>query len=508
MNEQPLDLKRFLKVFWRNRLVVVAFVLLGFLCGVAHAVLRPPLPSARALVVIPTASISTESGATLDDAPTQIIIAMSTPVLAAAGASVSPPISPTALKSHVTAAALSPQVLQFTVSVPSAAEAEKLANAEATGYVAYVNDTSTSNTGGVLSSLRSEASGLSNQIESLQHQMNSTQARLSAEDPNSAAGQRDATLIGSLRTEEQEVSLQLNGVNNEIVSSQLSGSLSADATHVLQAATLVPTSKTQLAFYPVAGAMAGLLVGSLVIFLRSRRDRRLRYRDELAAAIGLPVLASIDCACAGSVKDWRRLLEGYQPTPVDSWNFRRLLHRLVPSEGDRGAQLNLIAFASDTPALAVSVQFARCAAELGIETQLVPGAHSTLASLRAACALLGPAGSPDGAFEIEGENSDEDFSEARLTLVVAAVEERQPIVSVSGGASLLAVSAGYSTGEALARVALAATDSGHSLVGIVVVNPDPTDSTAGVVPIGGEPRPLANYNSHRPSPVRSVGQSR
>jgi capsular polysaccharide biosynthesis protein len=508
MSEQPLDLKRFLKLFWRGRLIVAVFVIVGFLCGVAHVVLRPPPPTARALVVIPTASITTAAGATVDDAPTQIIIATSTPVLAAAGAAVSPPISPTTLRRHIAVTALSADVLQFQVNAPSGAEAEKLANAAATGYVAYINETSTMTAGGALSSLRGEASSLSSQIESLQHQMNAAATRLAGENPDSAAGQRDATLIGSLRTEQQEVSLQLNSVNNEIVSSQLSGSLSAQATRVLQSATLVPTSKVQLAFYPVAGGVVGFLLGGLFIFFRSRRDRRLRYRDELASAINLPVLASIECERCRSVKDWKHLLESYQPSPVDLWNFRRLVHRLMADDAPELVQINLIAFASDTPALAVSVEFARCAAELGIETQLVPGEHPSLASFRAACALLGPAGVPDGSYGLEGENRDEDFSAVRLALVVVAVDEGHPVPPVSEGASLLAVSAGYSNGEALARVALAATDSGHTIAGIVVVNPDPTDSTAGVVPMGGELRPLTHHNPNRTSPDRTVGQLR
>ena len=81
-------------------------------------------------------------------------------------------------------------MLQFQVNAPSGAEAEKLANAAATGYVAYINDTSTMTAGGALSSLRGEASSLSNQIESLQHQMNSGATRLAGENPDSAAGQR------------------------------------------------------------------------------------------------------------------------------------------------------------------------------------------------------------------------------------------------------------------------------------------------------------------------------
>jgi capsular polysaccharide biosynthesis protein len=508
MNEQPLDLTGFVKRVWRDRLLVGLFAAAGFLCGLAHLALQPPLPTAGALVVIPTSSITTSSGASVDDAPTQIIIAKSTPVLAAAGAAVSPPISPTALRSHVTVSALSADVLQFLVSGPTSAEAEKLANAEATGYIAYINKTSTSANGGVLPSLRAEASNLASQIENLQNQVNAAVAKLANEDPNSLAGQRDATLIGSLRTEQEEVSLQLNSVNNEIVSGQLSGSLSAQATRLLQPAAIVPPSKLQLGLYPLAGAVAGLFIGCLIVFLRSRRDHRLRYRDELAGAIGVPVLASVECGRCGSVKDWKRLLEGYQPSPVDSWNVRRLLHRFMSGDGEQHVEINLVSFAHDTTALAVAVQFARSAAELGVQTELVPGEHPALASLRAACALLGSAGPSDGPYKLEPEGSGQDLSAARLTLVAVAVDEGKPVVEISGGDCLLAISSGFSTGEALARVALSASDTGHDIAGIVVVNPDPSDNTAGVVPMGGEPRPLPRYNSHRPGADRPVGQPR
>ncbi len=315
MSEQPVDLKRFLKVFWRKRLIVCVFVIVGLLCGVAHVALRPPLPAARALVVVPTVPATSSSGAPVDDTPTQIIIATSAPVLAAAGAAVSPSISPSVLRRQITVTALSADVLQFQVSAPTAAEAEKLANAEVTGYIAYINRTNVSNTGGVVSALRNDASNLSNQIESLQHQINSVTAELATENPGSAAGQRDASLIGSLRTEQQGVSLQLDAVNNEIVSNQVSGSLSAQATRLLQPAAIVPTSKLQIALYPVAGALVGLLLGGLFIFLRSRRDRRLRYRDELASAINLPVLASVECERCRSVNDWRAPVGGIPTFP-------------------------------------------------------------------------------------------------------------------------------------------------------------------------------------------------
>jgi hypothetical protein len=46
-------------------------------------------------------------------------------------------------------------------------------------------------------------------------------------------------------------------------------------------------------------------------------------------------------------------------------------------------------------------------------------------------------------------------------------------------ATVLAVSSGAATAEDLARVAVAADESGRSIDGLVVVNPDPGDRTTG-----------------------------
>ena len=41
------------------------------------------------------------------------------------------------------------------------------------------------------------------------------------------------------------------------------------------------------------GALLGALIGAIVVLAIGRNDRRLRERDEIADAIGVPVLASI-----------------------------------------------------------------------------------------------------------------------------------------------------------------------------------------------------------------------
>jgi capsular polysaccharide biosynthesis protein len=508
VSEQPLDLKAFLKVIWRRRWLVGTLALVGFAGGVAHEVLMPPSPEARALVIVPSTSLTNSSGAQVDDTPTQIIIATSTPVLAAAGAAVSPPMSPTSLKSDVSVTALSPDVLQFQVTARSGTNAEKLANAEATAYIAYVNKTGSLSNSGVLPALQQQASRLASQVDSLQHQISSATANLAAAGAATPAGQRDSALIASLGTEQEEVSLQLNSVNNEIVSTQLSGSLSASATRVLQPAAMVPLSKTQLALYPAVGLASGVFAGCLFVVFRSRGDRRLRLRDELASVMGVPVLASLDCPGCTTAKDWKRLLEKYEPSPVDSWNFRRLLHGLPMAEDENGLRLNVVAFADDSQALAGGVQLAKSAAELGMSTAFVPGEHASLGLLRAACTVLGAPGSPDGPFVFQPKKAGPEFSTARLTLSFMAVDATKPELTITGGPSVLAVSAGFATPEALARVALVASDAGHPIDGIVVVNPDPEDTTVGIVPAASDGRLVPHLPGQRPGPDRSVGQLR
>lgn len=467
----------------------------------------PTLPTATALVIIPPSSITNASGTPVDDTPTQIIIATSTPVLASAGAAVSPPIGPTAMKSHVTVTALSADVLQFQVTAPRTAEAVKLANAEATAYIAYINKTSSVSTGGVLPALQQQAARLSKQIQTLQSQINAASARLSGEGPVSATGQRDASLVGSLRTEQEEVALQLNNLNNEIVSTQLSGALSADATRLLQNAAIVPASKLQLASYPAIGAGAGLVTGCFLVFLRSRRDRRLRFRDELSSAVGVPVLASLESAECKSAKDWRRLVEGYVPTPVDLWNVRRVLHRVVFAEPHEAAQLNILVFANDGSALGVAVKLARSAADLGLQAELVTGPHPSMAPLRAACTVLARY-AVDQPIVFEAKGRGPDLSPVKLTVLMVVVDDATPSIPTLGAASLLAVSSGFANSETLARVALAASEAGRAIDGIVMANPDPSDTTAGVVPLQGEPRQLGHFTLSRTTTLERSGQPR
>src|SRR5262249_31993454 len=140
------------------------------------------------------------------------------------------------------------------------------------------------------------------------------------------------------------------------------------------------------------GLLIGLLAGATVAMAIGREARRLRSRDEIADAIGVPVLASAAVGHPTSPGGWTRLLEEYHPDPVEAWGLRKALYqlRLADAQGGLGATLAVLSLRSDPGALAIGPQLAVFAASIGIPTTLLIGPQQDItatATLRAACAV-------------------------------------------------------------------------------------------------------------------------
>jgi capsular polysaccharide biosynthesis protein len=259
--------------------------------------------------------------------------------------------------------------------------------------------------------------------------------------------------------------------------------LSAPGTvRLLQAGTVVPASKLYDALAGAVGLVAGLFVGCVLALARWRGDRRLRLRDEVSSAVGLPVLASLEAERRKSTSDWRKLLERYQPSPAESWSVRRVLHHLLAARGQRKSlEICVVAFANDDNALAAGAQFAKAARVTGLPVAFAPDAHPSLVGLRAACAVNGGPALPDRPFIFPADGATPDVQGILITVSLVVVEPGKPVVSARGDCALLAVSSGAVTSESLAMLALAASDAGQPIEGILMVNPDPADSTTGSV---------------------------
>jgi len=490
VSDQTLDARAALGAVRRRWLLVGSLGAAGLCGGLAYGALEPAMHTANALVLLPAAATTTP-GVAVPSTGTQIAIATSTPVLAAAGRAADPSLAPQTLAHRISVRALSDSVLSITASAPRTGQAELLANAVASSYVRFVTSAGTTSSGQVLTGLNSEAAQLTTTLQGLQNQIASVTTRLTSEPATSPAAQQDASLLGSLRTEQASFSQQLNNVDNQIVDTRLSDSLAGGGVRVLQRAT---TATDPSAWWPALdaaiGLVAGLLVGTVAALIAAGSDRRLRRRNDLASALGLPVLASVNASPQRDVEGWNHVLEQYRPSARDHWSLRQMLRRL--DVGSSRSHLGIVVLADDRSAQVGAVMVAIFAASAGVRTSLRIGGHGALVALRAACriehrpdrpACLDTAGPATGAPSPPTSDRSGEAGVAELIVEVEAVDRDRPsVVAMAARHCVVAVTAGTATGDDLARTALAVSDAGVLLDGILLVNPDPGDHTTGDLP--------------------------
>jgi capsular polysaccharide biosynthesis protein len=413
MIQEPLDFKRALQLVRRHKIIVIAAAVVGLVAGAALAVLRPPMLTSQALVVLPP---STHGAVGTQLVGTQVVIAHSDPVLTGALRNIHPATSLQQLRDKVDVQSPTGTIIAISAKDKTAALAKSTANAVAQSYVDYVGHTGNLPDGPV-------------------------QARV-LEPATTATGTR-------------------------------------------------PSSR--LVVIGLLGAMLGAGIAAVGVLAVSRRDRRLRVRDEIADSIGVPVLASISVGQPSDAAGWRKLLDEYQPGDVDAWRMRKALQYLglpdLSPNGHKGAGFTLAVVSSsfDPRALALGPQLAVFAASRGIPTALVVGPQQDVtatATLRAACNA--PPSEPSRQLRVIVRDHADAVREpdVALTVVVAVVDGQAPHVThmIRTTATVLGVSAGVTTAEQLARVAASAAVGGHDINGILVADPDPADTTTGRLP--------------------------
>jgi len=269
---------------------------------------------------------------------------------------------------------------------------------------------------------------------------------------------------------------------------------------------------TRLIITGVLGALAGLLIGAIVAIALSRRDRRLRERDEIADSIGIPVLMSIAVSHPSDAAGWTKLFEDYEPGSVDAWRLRKALRQLgltgtnLTDPSADTSSLAVLSLSSDPKALALGPQLAVFAATLGIPTVLVIGPQqdaNAAATLRAACAVRTDSARRSGSLRVtvsDEHKAPERVPGAGLIVVVSVVDGETPRVAdtMRTTATVLGVSAGVATAEQLARVAVSAATDGRDITGIFVADPDSADHTTGRLPELARP-------ARRRTPTRVTG---
>lgn len=485
MTEQVLDLKGLVTAVRRSWRTVAAVTVLGVLLGAGYGITRPQTYTSKALVLLPTSGASSSGASAPNSTATDARLATSAAVLVPAGQTVDRSLSLAALQRRVTAAPSdTASVVSISATGPSPSEAEDLADAVADKLVAFVTDAGSVTATAAVGSLQSQLKSLTEQLAVVQEELRTVGARLAREGTTSRAGRQDADLVSDYTSEQTSLQLQLSSVKSQITETQL-GQVSANqGTEVVQRATSASSSRMSSILLKVAvGLLLGLVVGCVVVLARRRRDARLYCRDDLGAAVGAPVVLSLDTQPPRSSAAWVEMFECYEPRAAEQWNVRTALRELGLID-EYVSRLEMLVLAGDAPAAALAGRMAISAAESKIDTAFVFVDDGSLPALRSACQQLGQRDERTRPGLEVGTEDGPAARSAQLTMIARTVDLSSFVPAEPGPAAVtvLAVTAGTATADQLARVAIAAADAGQRIRAILVANPGPDDRTTGRYP--------------------------
>ena len=483
MTEEPLDLRRVLRAFRRRWVTVFLLFALGLAGGLLGTVLRPPSYVARSGVLLPP-SAEDAQGRPLRNIDTQVSIAGSAEILERAGSVLNPPASSTTLGRRVDVRALSVDILEIRAEASTPREAALVANAVAAAYVAYSNDATADQAGGSIAVLQDQAARLEEEIRDLDEEIATSTGRIAGMTQLSPERAREEAVRDALRGQQVQTSRQLSSVNNRISDARLESELSRRGLRVLEPATTPRSpSRPRLLLNTSMGGLGGLLAGALLALVREGRDHRLRRRDEVAEAVGAPVLASVAVPVRKRVKEYRHLLTRWVPNAVESLAMRQVFTRLGLDTDEPPANIVVVTLPDDRAGLGFTVELAAFATTIGTPTALVVATnHHTAGQLRSASSgLLRRVRSLLSVHRAIAGIEARDLRPAELTVIIVVADDG-PLVLPTWGRrthTMLAVSSGFATAEMLASTALTWLDAGYPLSGVVVVNPEPSDPTTG-----------------------------
>lgn len=517
---EVVDLRSAGRVLRRHLRVLGGVAGAGLLLGAVYGIAVPPKYSSTSLVLLPPAQVNS-SGKSTRNIDTQVRIALSDPVLEAAGATVPGHLSAKRVAALVSVKASTDDILQIKATAPGAQQAEQVAESLANSFVGFSVQAKQDTAAPLLPDLQARAAALTKQVDDLQAEIQRTSARLPGEPGNSEQGARDSGLLGTLRSEQSSVSRQLDDVTTQISNLKRgstdaatnsdangqgnSGSATAEQIgsdsppQVLQHA--IPATRpgplTHDLTRGLLGALLATALAAVAILVINRRDRRIRSRDDIASALGTPVWGSLRGQVHRTASGWSSLIRGYDPPEVESWALRKIvrnLGRLGATEGS-GVTVAVLALDGDHAGLAVGTQIASFTAGLAVSTRLVPWTHETSAAplWAAFCAFAKDDEEPRPGLRVgsaataatgNGQGWSAPADGTALTVVLAVLDRQKPDLSEVPVTDLTLVSlaSGTATAEELARLAVAAEDQGRVIDGVVVANPLTDDETTGLFP--------------------------
>jgi capsular polysaccharide biosynthesis protein len=490
VSEQALDFRSAWAVARRRAGWLVLAGIVGAVDGGLALSMRPPVYSSTSKVLLPAVVPGSTVAVPAHDILTQVRVATSETVLGPAGRAVTPQLSAKQVADRVTVEAETSDLLSITAKAPTPAAARELSGAVAQAEITYLKTAANAVDDRAQAALTNRLRTMEDSLDAVKVELGKTAGRLRSEPATSAQGKADAAALAELTAQQANLVLQIDKVKDDATSRSV-GRPGIAATLIEPPSAAVTTSVLLgYALFGLGGAGAGVLLAWLILLALARRERAVRTRDQIADAIGIPVVASIQSRAPRSVGGWTSLLRSYAPHSVEMWSLRQLVRLVTPGHpgslaqetGEEGGApaVVVVTLSGDSRALAIGPQLAAFAASGGLRTQMVTGLmHESANALRAACAALAPDEEIRPRLRVSGREQHQQGAD--LVVHIAVVDRQRPDLALGVGTAvvLLAVTAGAATAEDLARVALAADDAGHQITYVIVVDPDPLDHTTG-----------------------------
>lgn len=317
----------------RTRRFWLAMGALGFLVGCGLYVSSPPPYSASTTILLTNAPGSDPSTVML----TEQSLAESLPVATAVVKQLGLKESPSSVLAVYTATPVSDQVLQISVSAPSATQALQRAQAIGTQFLKFRADLLTTQEQQEDASLSAQVAQSQDNLNALGRQITSLGGTIPSLSSTAPPATAPTGQVGKLESQYTDSANRLNLVMQEVAGTNAENQVSVTSqikdSQVLDAPTLGKHSKLKyIGLDIVAGLFGGLALGMAVIVVWALISDRLRRRDDISVALGVPVKLSV-----GPVKKARFSLSPRTRAARES-NLRRVAMylRIAAPRKERG----------------------------------------------------------------------------------------------------------------------------------------------------------------------------
>lgn len=270
----------------RTKKIWCTLAAVGLGIGLILCVAYPATKQATAAILVGQPTGLTPGTAVQDDRG----LIQSRTVAAAALRSLGLRQNPARFVSEYTTSAATNQIVDVTVKASSAQLAVREANALSSAFVAFQAQLLQSQQQLVLNSMQAQVSQAQLALEALDNRIS-----LLAGEPSSPKQQKN---LASLRAQSSHDAAALTTLIQTVIQNQASSEVATTTvvkdTRVLDPAVASSASAAKrLLLYGGGGLLAGLVVGLAIVIVGALTSARLRRRDDVARALGMPVKLSV-----------------------------------------------------------------------------------------------------------------------------------------------------------------------------------------------------------------------